>query len=228
MNKTVKWTSAVLAAGVFLGGTGLIGGNSVLAATTGTKTVTQAVQQPSVVLKYKGQVLTQQGKIVDGNTMIPLTVLRDAFGLAIQYNSTTKTYSVSSDSVKLNMEVSDYGVSTDLNGYYIYSMTGNHEVKMINDRLYVPFKLLNDYLGVQGVYNPAQKSLELSKKVMNDIKITSVTLDKSNKNASIKVQYPQISGLADEVQNTINTTFKKRLNYSCQRLRKSLAVGMAR
>ncbi|HEY4430138.1 MAG TPA: DUF4163 domain-containing protein [Paenibacillus sp.] len=209
MNKTMKWTSAVLAAGVLLGGSGLVGGTSVNAATTGGNTVKQAAQQPSVALKYKGQTLTQQGKVVDGNTMIPLTVLRDAFGLAIHYNSTTRTYSVGSDSMKLNLEVSDYGVSTDLNGYYIYSMTGNHEAKMINDRLYVPFKLLNDYLGIQGVYNPVQKSLELSKLVMNDIKITSVALDKSNKNATIKIQYPKISGLTDEVQNTLNATFKK-------------------
>ncbi len=210
MNKTMKWTSAILATGVLLGGSGLIGGNSVQAATTGAKTVKQAVQQPSVVLKYKGQTLTQHAKIVDGNTMIPLTVLRDAFGLPINYNSTTKTYSVGSDSMKLNMEVSDYGVGTDLNGYYIYSMTGNHESKMINNRLYVPFKLLSDYLGVQGVYNPTQKSLDLSKRVMNDIKITSEALDKSNKNASIKVQYPKISGLAEEVQTKINATFKKQ------------------
>jgi curved DNA-binding protein CbpA len=209
MNKTMKWTSAVLAAGVLLGGSGLVGGTSVNAATTGGNTVKQAAQQPSIALKYKGQTLTQQGKIVDGNTMIPLTVLRDAFGLAINYNSTTKTYSVGSDSMKLNLEISDYGVSTDLNGYYIYSATGSYEAKMINNRLYVPFKLLNDYLGIQGVYNPVQKSLELSKLVMNDIKITSVTLDKSNKNATIQIQYPKISGLTDEVQNTLNANFKK-------------------
>lgn len=61
---------------------------------------------------------------------------------------------------------------------------------------------------------------------MNDIKITSVSLDKSNKNASIKVQYPKISGLTDEVQNTINAAFKKRLNYSHQKAKKRLAAEM--
>ncbi|OMD62546.1 MULTISPECIES: DUF4163 domain-containing protein [Paenibacillus] len=210
MNKSMKWTSAILAAGVLLGGSGLVGGTSVQAATTGGNTVKQAAQQPSVVLKYKGQTLSQQAKIVNGNTMIPLTVLRDAFGLSINYNASTKTYSVGSDSMKLDMEVSDYGVITTLNGYYIYSMTGSHDVKVINDRIYVPFKLLSDYLGVQGVYNPSLKSLDLSKKVMNNIKITSETLDKSNKNASIKVQYPKISGLTDEVQTKINAIFKKQ------------------
>lgn len=210
MNKGMKWSSAILAAGVLLGGSSLVGGTSALAATTVGNTVSQVVQQPAVVLKYMGKTLTQQGKIVEGNTMIPLTVLRDAFGYAINYNSTTKTYSVGNDAMKLNMQVSEYGVSTDLNGYYLYSMTGEHEVKNINNRLYVPFKLLNDYLGFQGVYNPSLKSLELNKRVMNDIKITSETLDKSNKNATIRIQYPKISGLTDEAQTAINAVFKKQ------------------
>ena len=210
MNKAMKWSSALLAAGVLLGGTGLAGGESAFAATSGSTIVKQSVQQPAVTLKYNGKTLTQQGKIVDGNTMIPLTVLRDTLGLPLSYNSSTKTYSVGSDSMKLNMEVSEYGVGTNLNGYYIYSMTGSHEVKNINNRLYVPFKLLNDYLGFQGVYNPSQKSLELSQRVMNNIKISSETLDKSNKNATIRIQYPIISGLAEEAQTTINAAFKKQ------------------
>lgn len=210
MNKAMKWSSTLLAAGVLLGGTGLAGGESAFAATSGSTIVKQSVQQPAVTLKYNGKTLTQQGKIVDGNTMIPLTVLRDTFGLPLSYNSSTKTYSVGSDSMKLNMEVSEYGVGTTLNGYYIYSMAGSHEVKNINNRLYVPFKLLNDYLGFQGVYNPSQKSLELSQRVMNNIKITSETLDKSNKNATIRIQYPIISGLAEEAQTTINAAFKKQ------------------
>lgn len=208
MNKSMKWTSAVLAAGVLLGGSGLLGAATVNAASTGENTVKQAVQQPSVALKYKGTALAQQGKIVDGNTMIPLTALQDVLGFPISYNAATKTYSVGSESTKLNIEVSDYGVSTNLNGYYIFSMTSKYDVKLIDDHIYVPYKLLNDYLGIQGVYNPAQKSLELSKRVMNDIKITSETLDKSNKNADILIQYPQISGLTDEVQNAINATLK--------------------
>lgn len=83
MNKSMKWTSAILAAGVLLGGSGLVGGTSVQAATTGGNTVKQAAQQPSVVLKYKSKTLSQQAKIVNGNTMIPLTVLRDAFAFPL-------------------------------------------------------------------------------------------------------------------------------------------------
>lgn len=209
MNKSIKWTSAILAAGVFLGGQGLLGGTSINAAEASENTVLQTVQQPSVVLKYKGETLKQKGIIINGNTMIPLTALRDALGLSISYNAATKTYSVGSESMMLNIEPSEYGISTNLNGYYIFSTSSKYDVKIISDHIYVPFKLLNDYLGVQGVYHSTQKSLDLSKRVMNDIKITSETLDKSNKNATIVVKYPQISGLKEEAQAAINAVFKK-------------------
>jgi len=211
MNKAMKWTSAVLTAGVLLGGSGLIGGHSVGAAASGAKTVKQAVQQPTVALKYKGTALTQQGTIVNGSTMIPINVLRDSLSIPITYNASTKTYSVGKDSAKLNLKVSAIDVEADVNGFFINSLPGQHEAKMINNRLYVSFQLASDFLGVQGVYNPTLKSLDLSNQVMNDIKITTQTLNKSNKNASIRIQYPSISGLADEASTaTVNANFKKQ------------------
>ncbi|HEY2494413.1 MAG TPA: DUF4163 domain-containing protein [Paenibacillus sp.] len=210
MNKGMQWSAALLAAGVLLAGSGLTGGTSAYADTTGTNIVKQSVQQPAVVLKYNGKTLTQQGKIVNGNTMIPITVLRDALGLPLSYKPSTKTYSVGSGPMKLNLETSQYGVSTNLNGYYIYSNSSKYEAKNLDGHLYVPFKLLNDYLGYQGVYSSSLKSLEISKRVMNDISISSVTLNKSNKNASIQIQYPQISGLTDKAQQAMNAMFKQK------------------
>ncbi len=210
MNKGMKWSAALLAAGIIIGGSGLTGGTSVSAAVTGNHVVQQSLKQPAVVLKYKGKTLTQQGKVINGNTMIPVTVLRDALGLPLSYSPSTRTATIGTGSEKLTLENSEYGANTSLNGYYIYSNTSKYEVKNLDGRLYVPFKLLNDYLGYQGVYNPSLKSLEISKRVMNDISISTETLNKSNKNADIQIQYPQISGLSDETQQAINALFKQK------------------
>ncbi|UVI30192.1 PdaC/SigV domain-containing protein [Paenibacillus spongiae] len=209
MNKGMKWSSAVLAASILLGGTSLTEATSTYAASAASTAAKQSAQQPSVVLKYNGKTLSQQGKALNGNTMIPLTVLRDTFGYSISYNSVTRTYTAGTGSTKLNLEVSEYGVATNLNGYYLYSNTSD-EAKIMDGRLYVPFKLLNDYLGFQGVYNPAQKSLDISKRVMNDIRITSESLDKSNNNASIVIGYPHVSGLTEEAQQAINAVLKQK------------------
>ncbi|RUT47236.1 DUF4163 domain-containing protein [Paenibacillus anaericanus] len=210
MNKGMKWSAAVLAAGVLIGGSGLTSEVTTYAASTNKPVVKQSVQQQAVGLKYKGTTLTQQGQLLNGNTMIPITVLRDSLGFSLNYDSSTKTYSLGTGSMKLNLEVADYGISTYLNGYYIYSQTNEYEAKNINGHLYVPFKLLNDYLGYQGVYNPAVKSLDLSKRVMNNINISAETLNKSNKNANIEIQYPKVSGLPDEAQQAMNAVFKQK------------------
>lgn len=210
MNKGMKWSAALLSAGIVLGGSVLTGEVSVSAASTDNQVINKNVQQANVALKYNGKTLTQQGRAIDGNTMIPLTFLRDALGLPLSYTPSTKTSTVDIGSKKLNMETSEYGVYTNLNGYYIYSYTNKYEVKNVDGHLYVPFKLLSDYLGFQGVYNPSLKSLDISKRVLNDISISTETLNKSNKNADIQIQYPQISGLTDEAQQAINTVFKQK------------------
>ncbi|GIO32726.1 MULTISPECIES: PdaC/SigV domain-containing protein [Paenibacillus] len=209
MNKGMKWGAAVLAAGVLFGGASVTVGTSVHAA---AKTAVKQETQPAVVLKANGKTLTQQGKIVNGNTMIPITVLRDALGLPLNYNPGTKTYSIGSGIMKLNLELSDYGVVSNLNGYYVYdsSNSDQYEAKNLNGHLYVPFKLLNDYMGIKGVWNPSLKSLELGKQAMNDISISSETMTKTNKNAGIVIHYPKVSGLAEGVQQKINAVFKEK------------------
>lgn len=213
MKKTMKWSAAVLAAGVILGGANVTGGT--LAHAAAAKPAVKQAVQPSVVLKYNGTTLTQQGKIVNGITMIPVTVLRDSLGLPLNYNPGTKTYTLGSGTAKLSLEVSEYGVTSNLNGYYIYNYgdyganaVDVYESKNINGHLYVPFKVLNDFMGFKGVWNPSLKSLDISKQTMNSINISNETLTKSNKNASIVIHYPQVSGLPDDVQSKINKVFK--------------------
>ncbi|MDR0268878.1 DUF3298 and DUF4163 domain-containing protein [Paenibacillus sp.] len=211
MNKGTKWGAAVIAAGVLLGGIGVTGGVSVQAAAVG-KTAVKQSSQPSIVLKYDGKTLTQQGKIVNGITLIPLTVLRDDLGLALSYNPGTKTHSVGSGTMRLNLEVSEYGVGTNLNGYYLesYGDSNIYEARNLDGHLYVPFKVLNDYMGFKGVWNPSLKSLELSKQDMNKINISSETITKTNKDASIVIHYPKVSGLPDDVQQKINGVLKEQ------------------
>lgn len=210
MNKGMKWSAAVLAAGILIGNAGILGGQQVSAAAA-KAAVKQTTQQPGVVLKYNGKTLTLQGKLVAGSTMIPVSVLRDAVGLPLTYNPGTKTYTVGSGITKLNLEVSEYGVSPYINGRYLGDNSNNYDAKNIGGKLYVPFKLLSDYMGFQGAYNPSLKSLTISKRQQNQVTITSETISKSDTNATILVHYPKLSGLSStDAQDVINKVFKDK------------------
>ncbi|OAB42205.1 PdaC/SigV domain-containing protein [Paenibacillus glacialis] len=205
MNKVLKYSISALIAGVLVASFGYTGQASVFAVEN-TKNV---VQQTPVILKWKGKTLSQKGLINNGNTLIPVSVLKDELGLPLSYNQGTRTYYLGSGYRQLNMDVSEYGVSANVNNYYIY----DYEVKNIGGKLYIPFKLLSDYMGVQGVWNPSLKSLSITPRAENDVKITTELLETKTKDTLFLVRYPKLSGLGNaEVEKSINAVLEKHKN----------------
>jgi len=202
MNKVLKYSISAMMVGVLLTSFGYTGQATVFAAQTTKNTV----EQTSVILKWKGKTLSQKGLISQGNTLIPVTVLRDQLGLPLSYNPGTRTYSLGSGYKQLNMDVSENGVNANVNNYYIY----DYEVKNIGGKIYVPFKLISDYLGIQGVWNPSLKSLSITLRVENDIKIATELLETKTKDTLFLMRYPTVSGLENkEVEKNINAALEK-------------------
>ena len=198
MNKAMRWGAAAIVAGVLLTSVGYTGQATVFAAGNTKNTV----EQPTVILEWKGTKLSQRGVISNGNTLIPVTVLRDQLGLSLHYNPGTRTYSIGSGYRQLNMDLAENRVNTNINNFYV----NDYEVKNIKGNLYVPFRLVSDYLGYQGVWNPSLKSLNITPRVENDLSVTTNKLETKTKDALFIVRYPTISGLGDaKVEKSINT-----------------------
>jgi len=207
MNKVMKYSATVLAAGVLVTSIGFTGQTPAFAAPS--PITKNTVQQTSVLLKWKDKTLSQKGLISHGSTLIPVTVLRDQLGLTLSYNSATRTYSLGTGYRQLNIAVTEYGIDTRINDYYV----NEYEVKNIGGRLYVPFKLVSDYLGVQGVWSPSLKSLNMTPRVENDVVITAESVDTKTKDASFLMQYPVISGLVStDAEKEINSVLEKLKN----------------
>lgn len=207
-----KWGAGLMAAGLLLGG-GLLPAETSQAAAA--KTPVKAKANQSVVLLQTGGTAVQQtGIIRDNKVWIPVTFMRDSLGMPLSYNKTENTYTLGSGITRTRLMVSEYGVSLSVNNYYLNDYQG----KIVNNRLYVPFDLLRDYLGYQGDWAAAAKRLNVMKKAQNPVTVTTVTYSKDYKDASIKLDYPQISGLENaEVQRTINDTLKETvLKYAAE------------
>jgi hypothetical protein len=205
MNKVMKWSACAVVAGILVTGVGYTGQATVSAAVNMKNTV----PQPSVILKWKGTTLSQKGLIMNGITLIPVTVLRDQLGLPLNYNPGTRTYSVGSGYRQLNMDVSEYGVNTNVNNFYV----NEYEVKNIGGRLYVPFRLMSDYLGLQGVWNSELKTLSFTPREENKLVMNTGLLETNTKDALFIIRNPTISGLADaKVEKAINTVLDNLMN----------------
>lgn len=209
MNKKIKRAAAAIVAGALITNVGML--SEANAAQSGVKSVVKETTQTGVTLKYNGKVLSLQGQLIGGNTMIPISVLRDTVGLPITYDAKTKTYHVGTGITKLSLQVSEYGISTYINDYYIGNNSNNYEAKNIGGKLYVSFKVLHEYMGFQGSYHVASHTLNLTKRQTNNIQITTETISTQDKNADILIRYPQLSGLSNrDAQKAINKVVKQQ------------------
>ncbi len=190
----------MLAAGIVLGGT-------VLPAEAGLAAPVKAKADYSrIALKWNGAITPQQGILRDGKTWIPITFLKNVLGMPITYSKADNTYTVGQGIRQTRLMVSEYGISLSVNGYFI----SEYEGRNFNNHLYVPFGLLNDYLGYRGDFSASSRRLNVTNRPLNALTVTTETYAKEAEGVTVKLDYPQISGLVSaSAQQSINDTLKK-------------------
>ncbi|WP_405154674.1 PdaC/SigV domain-containing protein [Paenibacillus sp. FSL K6-0108] len=204
MTSWKKWTSALLAAGIIVGSGAVWQDSSVQAASVSTKVTTPT----EVTLKSGGKTLTQKGLLQGGSTWVSLTAVKDVAGGSLKYDAKAKEYALTAANNTMTISMIDGAPSVRINNYY-----PQFEAKLINGRLYVPFSAMRDYLGVQGSWDGKAKTLTLSKVKQNSVTVKAATVKVSIKNAEVDIQYPQVSGLAnDKAEAAINKVLKDEAN----------------
>lgn len=202
-----RWGAGMIAAGMLLGG-GILPAGITKAAATATVAQAKAVSS-SVVLKVNGKITAQTGLFQEGKVWIPVTFMRDALGMPLSYDKAGKTYTIGKGSMQLTLTNTEYGDTIiRVNNYYI----GEYGVKNVNGRLYVPFDLLSDYVGYKGDWSAATGRLNVMKRTQNAVTLTTESYTKDYKDAPIKLDYPQVSGLASAAaEKAINDTIKQAI-----------------
>ncbi|WP_054954774.1 PdaC/SigV domain-containing protein [Paenibacillus dakarensis] len=222
MNYKMKYSSAVIAAGVLLGGLGFNGqaaDSKPAASPKAAVSAQQAAAKTEVALEWNGKTLSQTGLLDHGTVYVPATAVRDALGIPLKYNAKSKVYTLGQGYNILNATVySAKEIVLTVNGYYAGEPAG----RIVNGRLYIPYKVLNQYMGIQGKWSPSAKQLSMTAKKKNPITITTQTLKKDFSNVTASVDYPVISGLKNtEVQAKINDVLKKNAEFVISSAEKS-------
>lgn len=202
MKQCMRWGAAILTTCLILSAAA----HAVPVQAAGTQQPKQqSKQQTEITLKWNGKTVSHKGLLIKGINYIPVTMLRDAAGLPLSYNPGTRTYTLGSGHTQLNMQLTEYYVSSNVNFFYV----DEYNVKNIGGRLYVPFKMVHDYLGIQGQWNAATKTINLSNRETNDVKIVTEKIEKTSKNAVYLLRYPKISGIDEAAQKEINKLLKE-------------------
>ncbi|MCE3198166.1 PdaC/SigV domain-containing protein [Paenibacillus sonchi] len=214
-----KWGAGIVAAGVLLGG-GLLPAEAGQAAAAAVQAVQSKAGQSLVVLKVNGTITPQTGMVREGKVWVPVTFLRDSLGMPLTYDKAEKAYTIGKGTAKVKLTVSEYENSISVNNFYL----NEYEGKNINNRLFVPFDLISDFLGYKGDWNAASGRLNVVSKPQNAITIKTESIVKAHKDAPVKLDYPQVSGLANAAaQKTINDTIKQTFTKFAAEAEKEIA-----
>ncbi|WP_081389657.1 PdaC/SigV domain-containing protein [Paenibacillus odorifer] len=197
-----KWGIGLMSAGLLLGG-GLLPVETGYAASDQTKSEAIASR---IVLKANGMISQQTGILQEGKAWVPITFMRDVLRLPLTYDKKENAYTIGKGTTKTKFMLSSYGNSIWVNNYYIREYEG----KLINNRLYVPSGLLNDYLGYKVDWSRDSGRLNVVNRPLNVLTVTTETYAKDRQEAFIQLDYPKISGLSNSnAQQAINNTLKE-------------------
>ncbi|WP_411348657.1 stalk domain-containing protein [Paenibacillus sp. WLX2291] len=128
--------------------------------TTAPPTTSTPAAPREVKLEWNGTRLPQNGLLVNGNTMIPIVLLRDSIGVTLRYEAAVKTYTLLQNDDQIDMITGASGITVRLNNH----QWNGPSAQIIKGRMYVPFSVLRDGFGYQSSWNASQLTLNFAKK----------------------------------------------------------------
>ncbi|GGH35711.1 hypothetical protein GCM10008013_42170 [Paenibacillus segetis] len=165
-------------------------------------------QTQMVTVTLDGKPLKQQGIQGKEGVLVPLELIRKGLKLPVKYDAKSKQYTIKRQNVIVQLQPTESGANATVNGS---TQILPYEWKVIGDKPYVSVKVLTDHLGYTSSWNEESKTLNLVPHRMNDIKVSTRTINESIPEATIKVQYPQVSGLrSKEAEKKINTLLQSK------------------
>ncbi|MBD2844302.1 DUF4163 domain-containing protein [Paenibacillus sp. IB182496] len=197
---TQKITPVFLAAGLVVGGSTI----PVTLTDAATPTAQQRQAYDTVRLQVNGEALQMQGLLSEGRTMIPLRALSEALDFSISYDSETSTYTIGSGINQLQLTTGSYGPSMTINHLYL----GDYDPLNVESRLYVPYRVLSDFLGLHGAWDNQTKTLNIVQaNQVNEMTLTAEAMNDSVNDSEIAIRTLQLEG-DSEATRRINETLQ--------------------
>ncbi|MNO55744.1 hypothetical protein D3C76_462420 [compost metagenome] len=161
-----------------------------------------------VTITLKGKRLKQTGIQGKEDVLVPLELIRKGLKLSVNYDEANKTYTIKRQNVVVQLQPSDLGAKAIVDGS---TQVLPYEWKEIDGQPYVSVRVLTDHLGYTSQWDEGTKTLHLVPHRLNNITISTKTISKTIPEASIKVEYPQVSGLKNKkAEQKINTLLQSK------------------
>lgn len=162
----------------------------------------------AVKLTVKDKAVRWQGRQGEEDVLVPLEFIQKSLKIPVKHDPAAGVYTLTRRHVVVELKPGENGAEAVVNGS---KQLLPYEWKVIDGKPYVSVNVVVDHLGVTSNWNQAKDALNLVPHKLNDVKITTERLEKVIPEASIKVEYPQISGLRNKTAETsINALLQER------------------
>ncbi|MZP29231.1 DUF4163 domain-containing protein [Heliobacterium undosum] len=160
-----------------------------------------------IAIAGEGGQFAVSGHIDNQGIFVPLRAISEKMQYTLGWDEATQTISVSKGEKVLHLQIGNHDVAVN-----DHEMVLDSPPKVIDGHTYVPLRFIAENMGVHVHWDQATSTAVLAPIVENPITITTQKEVHDDAGVSVKIQYPQIAGMADPVaQNRINQMLKDRI-----------------
>ena len=139
----------------------------------------------------------------EGTLYLPVRTVSEAVGYPVVWSAAEHTVTIQKPNENIVIDMGTYSVKQGDHPFYVMN-------QIINGKLYMEKDFFNDCLGLSVMANPLNKLISIESVDENDITIKSISEKTEDTKLDVTLQYPQISGLADQaVADKINALLKQ-------------------
>jgi predicted secreted protein len=149
--------------------------------------------------------------VVDGQSIIlPVRTVCEALGYDVAWSDAggVKTVVISKDGDTVTLDFTNQTI-TDNGHHYAADVRSGTGLELISNRAYMDSGLFSSIFALNTSYSTENSQVTLLRRLENTVSITTEKITSEIKYLNTTIQYPQLSGLADEnVMSGINTLLK--------------------
>lgn len=182
-----------------------------------------AIVPKTLSLKINGTAMSVPGaESRDGKTTyIALRFLSEKLELSVSWDQPKQASTVTGRNVTIVTKATDPQPYT-INGQRLFGI----EPVVQNGVTYIPIRFFLEAFGYAVDYNGKTQGITVTPLPINALTIAAKTLDESNGTQDFVVQYPQITGFADQaVQDKVNRTIQTKVNAIAAEARQELKAA---
>ncbi|MBM7866328.1 DUF4163 domain-containing protein [Heliobacterium gestii] len=161
-----------------------------------------------IPIQLNGQPVSLAGRIIDRQTFVPLREIGEKMNCAVDWDEASQSVTFTKGDKVLHLQIGNHDVTVNDHEIVLPSPS-----RVIDGRAYGPLRFIAENLGLQVQWDQANQTVAMTPIKENPITIATRKEFHDDGGVSVKIQYPQLTGMTDmTAQDRLNRQIKERID----------------